>query len=754
MRRFVTFVLLCLLFVSVNEFVFPTSTPAHAQSNFDSNNIIRATVLLHQVYTNPQGEVIITCEGSGTLVSANGLILTNAHTALSSDRCRSDRIVISLTLRLGEAPVPTYYAEVVGANRGYDLAVLQIVSTLDNRPVNRNTLLLPFVELSESETVQLDDTVEIVGYTLPSSNGSGGTAEVVRGTITGFTSESRIGTRAWFKSKAIIPGSMTGGGAYDLDGRLIAIPTVEAASSDGTNIDCRRVQDSNGDGRVDQQDVCIPVGGFINAMRPSRLARGLILAARLGLQAETRTESAAGTGSGQPSFSRLFFSPGVNAAGMPTSVVGGMPAGTTELYLFFDYANMRDGMIYELRVSRDGVPDATFGLAPATWNGGATGLWYIGSSAQVWPNGVYEFSLFINGARSGDVAKITIGGPAPMTPAISDILFGVPTAEGSLASAGNVLPVASVINCEFIYNNMTADLQWRRVWYYEDIKLPEEPAEQWTDGANGKKAITVSAPPDQALQPGRYRLEIWLNERLAATSDFIMIGGQVVYNTEIFSNLNFSNGIDTINRVVGTTFPNTITALALSFNWRDVAAGTPWMWRWSVDDNALFEQTQTWQGAATGENMWVQLRARSTIPDGTYRVELIVGGVVRSTSTVRVGLGQLPVSVFGVAEGVQLQGEIVDSETGQGIPGVAVIVLKVEYNVADFTRDMGEVYAMSTTDSNGQFTFSRLLARGSTAQFYSLIILAEGYLPLSSDGLEVADDTVSPITLRLELNKD
>ena len=69
---------------------------------------------------------------------------------------------------------------------------------------------------------------------------------------------------------------------------------------------------------------------------------------------------------------------------MPTAVVTGMPAGTSRLYLFFDYNNMRDGIIYELRTTQDGVPNPTFSLAPATWNGGKSGMWYIGSSAQTW----------------------------------------------------------------------------------------------------------------------------------------------------------------------------------------------------------------------------------------------------------------------------------------------------------------------------------------------------------------------------------
>lgn len=728
-------------------------TISRAQGGFDANNVLRATVLIHQVFTNPQGDVVVACEGSGTLISNDGLILTNAHVAVPGALCPAQQIVVSLTLRIGEAPVPIYYAEVVNFSKGFDLAVLRITSTLDGRPVDLATLTLPFVEVGDSELVQLDDTLEVVGFQTPDGSANSGSASVVVGTVTGFTAEARIGSRAWIKTRAPIPGGMSGGGAYDLGGRLIGVPTVEPTRTDGETLDCRRVQDSNSDGRVDAQDICVPIGGLINALRPVRLARGLILAARLGIRPTTPAAAPQERG-GEPRFSRLFFAPGVTAAGMPTTVVGGMPAGTQELYLFFDYDNMRDGLIYELRVTRDGVPDATFSLAPATWSGGERGMWYLGSAAQVWPNGVYEFTLFIDGKRSGDAAKITIGGPAQRLPAFSDILFGVLTQEGQLASTGAVLPAADVINAEFVFNNMSPGLSWRRAWYYEDIKIPEEPVEVWDGGANGKRAVSISAAPGQPFQPGRYRLEIWIEDRLVATSDLLMVGGQVVYDTEVFTGLTFTNTLDVdgADRVVGSTFPTALRALFASFNWREIGAGTPWTWRWTVDDNPLFEETLPWQGGPTGQDMWVGLQAERTLPDGTYRLDLSVGGVTRATATARVGLGQLPVTIFATAEGVQVQGVILDAETGRGIPGVQVIVLKVDFAIADFTQNQAEIYDLSLSDAQGQFTLSRLLLRSKRP--YSMIVLAEGYLPLGTDTLTVDETTPSPIVLRLELNKD
>ncbi len=725
------------------------------QATFDATKAQRATVYIMQTYTNALGQAVISCVGSGTLVSADGLILTNAHIAVSSDTCRSDKIVIGLTVRIGEPPVARYYAEVVAQNVGWDLAVLRITSSIDGIPVNRATLALPFAELGDSEDANLDDTINVVGY-VQADEKSNGAVQVIRATISGFTAEARVGDRAWIKTSAIIPGGMSGGGVYSTAGTLIGIPTVAPSRSSGQSVDCRRVQDSNADGRVDDQDTCIPISSFVNAIRPSRLARGLVLAAQLGLtpslppkaQPEPKPSS-------PPTFSRLFFAQGVNQAGMPSSVVTGLPSGVQRLYLFFDFDNMVDGLIYELRTTLDGIPNPTFSLAPATWSGGRQGLWYIGSTAQVWPNGTYEFTLFIEGARIAS-KQITIGGPAKPVPTFADILFGILNSRQELVSTGNVLPVGNTINAEFVFNNIPPNTHWKQEWYYEGLKVSES-AGDWTDGPNGKRSVSATGSAEQPLQPGRYRLELRIGpeEELAATSDFIMAGAQNALKTEIFSKLSFATALqdNQPGGIVGAAFPNTLQQLYATFDWREIAPGTPWTWRWTVDGNPLFEVTQPWTGEPSGSTFWVRLDSRGHIPDGSYKIELLVGGVVMATATAKVGLGQLPVTTFGAAQGVQLQGRIVDAETGKGIPGVSFLVLKTDIDTRDFTWDMSQVYDMSLTDSDGQYSLSRLLVRDSKVA-YSIIVLARGYLPVSMDGLRIDDKTQNPLTINVELNRD
>src|SRR5579862_480693 len=105
--------LLLLLVALICLTLVMTVQPATAQTNlFDPEVAQRAAVSISQVMMSPQGQPVITCVGSGTLVSADGLILTNAHVALPSARCQSDHLVIGLNIHVGEPPTPTYYAQV------------------------------------------------------------------------------------------------------------------------------------------------------------------------------------------------------------------------------------------------------------------------------------------------------------------------------------------------------------------------------------------------------------------------------------------------------------------------------------------------------------------------------------------------------------------------------------------------------------------------------------------------------------------
>jgi S1-C subfamily serine protease len=220
--------------------------------------------------------------GSGTIISPDGIILTNANIVEPGQSSPEiSEIIVSMTTSPDEPPVDTYYAEVVRSDLDINLAILRLVSDMGDQPIDRSTLNLPYVPLGDSDQIQIGDPLIILGYPLI----GGQTITLVSGDVSGFTSEGRYGNRAFIKTSAMIASGASGGLALDQYGRLIAIPTQLGNGGNDDIVDCRVLVDTNLDGKVNQNDTCIPVGGFINALRPINLGLYLIEAARIAIQA-------------------------------------------------------------------------------------------------------------------------------------------------------------------------------------------------------------------------------------------------------------------------------------------------------------------------------------------------------------------------------------------------------------------------------------------------------------------------------------
>ncbi|HET7094506.1 MAG TPA: serine protease, partial [Thermomicrobiales bacterium] len=209
-----------------------------------------AIALFANVTENGRAEHDYLPIGSGTIVAPDGLVLTAWH-VVDPDRNRRelDRVVADAKAQGTELAVtldpdyvlllasdgralaaPTWVAAVAAPDATLDLAVLRIG----------------------------DDALT---YTA--------------GVVSGFGHEAGVADPAWIMTDATLSGGSSGGTAVDASGRLIGVPTQ------GTQLDCRP-GDTNGDGRIDAQDVgCIPVGGSIGQLRPINLARSLLAQAGL-----------------------------------------------------------------------------------------------------------------------------------------------------------------------------------------------------------------------------------------------------------------------------------------------------------------------------------------------------------------------------------------------------------------------------------------------------------------------------------------
>jgi hypothetical protein len=724
-----------------------TPTPAIAASSFDINRIRQSTVFIFQAQSF--GETLnITCFGSGTLVSRDGLVLTNAHTVVPGESCPGDVIIVALSITPDAPPIPRYRAEIVQSNDGLDLALLRINREYDGRLLPPNSLALPFVEVADSATVALDDTLTLVGFP---GIGSDPVREQI-GTVVAFVAEPSAGTQAWMKSSVNIPASMSGGGAYNRSGELVGIPTTAPVNAALPGASCVTLQDTNADNAINAEDICIPLGGAISTIRPSNFARPLLRAAQLGLNVESISEQerAPVNVNAEPSFSRLFFSPSVNEAGLPTQVIRSLPTGSSSLYMFFDYANMTPETIYEVRVTTDGIANPTFSLSPVRWSGGARGMWYVGTSGQPIANGTYEFTIVANGTPV-ETARLNVGEGISTDPQFSDIIFGITDREGNISGNGYILPIGITASAIFIYRQMPQDIPWAQLWYFEGVEVArtEQP---WVDGESGAKTITIQE--GGGFLPGNYRLELYIDGRLAATADFIIAGAPAAALPQVYVDPRFTNADSPAEASTAqpiSTFATGESEIYFAFDWQNLSAGTPWTIRWIVDDIIFFSQTRPWSQSISGDSYLLRLFNPSGLPDGTYSVELFVGALRLAQAQARIGIGQLPIDPFAQSDGIQLRGQILDVQTARGIPGVSFILINELFSVADFLAryDRSMVTAIAITDREGRFEIDRPLSFETP---YSVLIIADGYLPIQADGF-ILDPEDIPIDLTIYLSR-
>ncbi len=207
--------------------------------------------------------------GSGTIITRDGVILTNAHvakpSAIDPSASDPDYLTVYITQQPDEPAQPRYRARVVEAGSEWrDLAVLRIYAHADGTPVERSGLALPTVPLGDASTVRTGGGVWVLGF--PGISGlaqhtlSDAAVTVTAGDISNvergrqlreestkvaesqdaelpsdYVAASLDDAPVIFSTTAAIAEGNSGGVAVDADGRLVGVPTwsVLEVDSDG-----------------------------------------------------------------------------------------------------------------------------------------------------------------------------------------------------------------------------------------------------------------------------------------------------------------------------------------------------------------------------------------------------------------------------------------------------------------------------------------------------------------------------------------
>jgi S1-C subfamily serine protease len=159
--------------------------------------------------------------GSGTILTSDGLVLTNEHVVAALGGTESDDLVVSVPFDPHRPPVETFRAKIVRTDRDRDLALVRITSGFYGQALPADYRFQP-VALGEPGLLAIGDTMWLVGYPTTGGQGSRVTISATRGVVSGFD-ESAFGTV--IKTDAEITNGNSGGAALDAEGRIVGVPT-------------------------------------------------------------------------------------------------------------------------------------------------------------------------------------------------------------------------------------------------------------------------------------------------------------------------------------------------------------------------------------------------------------------------------------------------------------------------------------------------------------------------------------------------
>lgn len=386
------------------------------------SSVMPAVVQIVALKQGFMGQMAPAWTGSGTIVDPSGLILTNCHVAnpraLGMSAPAADVLAVAITQRSDEPPAITYVAQVAAQAPELDLAVLRIVAGSDGKPVKN--LNLPYVPLGDSDTLELGDVLSIFGY--PGIGGE--TVTFTSGSVAGFTSEPKVKERrAWIKTDATIAGGNSGGTAVNDEGELVGIPTQAAAGSGVTPVDARPVVDTNRDGRIDQRDTPMAIGGFINGLRPVNLAKPLLAQAGYrGVGATAAppvapqpsapakpagvTPAPVPAAASEPRILNLVFSSQVTADGRPINPAAILPSGGKSVYASFEYQGFKNGLAWMQVWTMNGKVVVQ---NQAQWTDGASGRKTLNlANRDGLPDATYQLIITVNNQVVGQ-GEVVIG---------------------------------------------------------------------------------------------------------------------------------------------------------------------------------------------------------------------------------------------------------------------------------------------------------------------------------------------------------
>ncbi len=214
----VSLLLMCLVLI------IPTLSGARSRKNMIRETMPAVAMIL--AVDVREGKLVPVSSGSGTIIDANGAVLTNYHVLFDANtKTLHDLFIIGLFRAADREPELVCVGDPSKGmlKEALDLALIRCDRDRSGAPWQATSWPTIPVRAIETDGIVPGESVWVLGY--PGVGGS--TIHVTAGLISGFTGEpGSVGFRAFLKTDASITHGNSGGTAIDEDGNFIGVPTA------------------------------------------------------------------------------------------------------------------------------------------------------------------------------------------------------------------------------------------------------------------------------------------------------------------------------------------------------------------------------------------------------------------------------------------------------------------------------------------------------------------------------------------------
>ena len=194
----------------------PLQNPVINPGSVSKQDAYKAVVQVKTYILNDDSELSPVSQGSGVVISANGVVLTNYHVIDSEDEFDNTSAEAGYQICIPEtvsrAPDCSYVAQLIAYNKDVDIALLKIKTI----PGLSALSAFPYLTLAQADAMHVNDELTILGY--PSIGDD--TVTITKGIVSGML--DKYGT-SWIKTDAVVSFGNSGGAAIDAQGTLVGI---------------------------------------------------------------------------------------------------------------------------------------------------------------------------------------------------------------------------------------------------------------------------------------------------------------------------------------------------------------------------------------------------------------------------------------------------------------------------------------------------------------------------------------------------